>query len=284
MGFLGPKSADRTKRRNEQLEWLTRNRPNVSPGDRYPEGWDSDRMSEENRRIRREGLKWSEREAHDYFRSGKSKKKPIKRKKKLGIGNMNSIKFMGEKIQNISIIDWALVKLVSVLFGIGLIALYPDAISWMDWYWWLLIALLLALPLVHVAYSPKGKIKEPGIIGRFRYAKKHANILLWPCTKIANIFLGIAVVVLYPAMITWFDWYWWFVAVLILSIPPAYFVLYYPKATEKHPTRFSKARKKYTRTTEPYRYVKEIPEDDNSYRYQRKKINTKKPKKKGKKK
>jgi hypothetical protein len=201
---------------------------------------------------------------------------------------MDATKVLEKNIKNISAIDWLFVEIVSILFGIGLVAIFPEEFGLIGWYWWLVVALLFAMPMLQLIYNPKTRIRDQSMMGRFRYAKKHSAMWHWPCAKMANLFFGVTVAVLYPAMLTWFEWYWWFVAVIVLSAFPAYFVFYYSPLTKKHPTKMSKARAKYTRSNEPFRYVKDLPNEDNgSYKYQRKKTKKstkkttkKKPKKK----
>jgi len=53
--------------------------------------------------------------------------------------------------------SWVAVKLCCTVFGILLCVLYPEIITWVDWYWWFIIFILLLAVPVYTLYFNKKK-------------------------------------------------------------------------------------------------------------------------------
>ena len=120
--------------------------------------------------------------------------------------------------------DWALVKIACFLFGIMLVVIYPQMITWMPWYVWILLAIVFVIPLYYKQFmsSNKPKCKPGDLECRTKWAKNELQFWDWGLIKWASVVLGIAIAVVYTPIVTWMAWYYWAIIFAILIALPLY--------------------------------------------------------------
>jgi len=167
---------------------------------------------------------------------------------------MNLNQEMKQAIRKMTMWDWGLVKLSCMLFGFMIATLFPEIRELLDWYWWMLIAILLWIPMLTKIYKiklpkptkrkVKGKNGEWIIAYDFKVAKKKAIFWDWGVVKLGITLFGIGIATLFTTIIQ-VPWYYWGIGVIITAAIPIYFIYFY--TTPKKATAHSKARAKYSR-------------------------------------
>lgn len=122
--------------------------------------------------------------------------------------------FLSKKLQNFSLVDMSFVKLVYLLVAFLVFSLYP-VLELLDWWAYLILAIIAALPLYVHIFSAKGSL----IAKSKNYLKTNNpsnQVLLFLCM----FFVGCMFCVLLPVLASYVWWYY-VVAIVVLAIKPA---------------------------------------------------------------
>jgi membrane protein implicated in regulation of membrane protease activity len=168
----------------------------------------------------------------------------------------NAIEKMSkDALKNMTVIDWAFVKVCMLLIGFVIVAIFPQITQQFEWYWWWVLVLVLAGALISaLARKPLLKRNEPKIdnyfMRVFRLGKQNM-VLGWGIAKLYVILVGIALCATFPSLIIYVyeNLTIFIILILITAIIPAYYVYGY-KPTKQ--TTYSKARAKYMRSSSPF--------------------------------
>lgn len=152
------------------------------------------------------------------------------------------IKEQRTAIRTMTMGDWGLVKLGSMVFGILLAYLHPPLRYWVDWYIWVVLAFLIVVPVYykwsHIKLSRNDikKISGRGVGAKeWLQIKKSNSLWDWGLVKTCCMLLGIAFVSYYPQLIYQVPWYYVFGVFVVLMGLAMYLIYIYkmPKKTKK---------------------------------------------------
>jgi len=145
-------------------------------------------------------------------------------------------------VRRISMWDWGLVKISCMIFGILIAYLYPPIRYWLDWYWWIVLAFLICVPVFMHYSKPKlsrkeaAQINNGGVLGyEWRRAQKNLWIWDWGLVKWASMLFGLAIVSYYPKLIDTIEWYWFVIAFVACMVLPYYAIYFDKPAKAKKP-------------------------------------------------
>lgn len=117
--------------------------------------------------------------------------------------------------------DWGFVKLASLFFGIMLIVAFPVIMTYVAWYWWVLITVIICIPLLNtLSRQAKLKNKILDMDYQMHWARREYTYWEWGTIKWGSITLGMGLASYYTPMLKWFPWYYWGIFVLLLSLIP----------------------------------------------------------------
>lgn len=126
---------------------------------------------------------------------------------------MNVEQFLEKKLQKFSILDFSLIKCVYLLISWMIFALYP-ALSELHWWFYLVLAILCALPLKIHLYSQPGNLIEK-MHGYLKTNSPATQVLLF----LSMFFVALMLGVLVPALVS-FAWYYYLVLAILFAIKP----------------------------------------------------------------
>ena len=126
---------------------------------------------------------------------------------------MSAESFLEKKLQQFSIIDLSLVKSVYFLISLMIFSLYPK-LSSLDWWFYMIIALICSMPLYLHLFSQPGSLIEK----MHYYLKTNGpsnQVLLFLGVFFFSLMLG----VLMP-FIASFTWWYYIIIAAFLAIKP----------------------------------------------------------------
>lgn len=157
-----------------------------------------------------------------------------------GDEKMSMIKEQKKAIATMAMGDWGLVKLGCIVFGILLAYFYPPMRFWLDWYWWVILAFLLVVPVymkwskVTLSKSDIAKLRGDGLGQReWMQIKKSNSLWDWGLVKTCCMLLGIAIVSYRPQLIYEIEWYY-IAAIFLILIGAATYLIYIYKAPKQN--------------------------------------------------
>lgn len=121
--------------------------------------------------------------------------------------------FLSKKLQQFSILDLSLVKSVYLVMGLLIFSLYPN-LSSLDWWFYLIIAVLCALPLWGHLFSQKGNFTKK-MKGYLKTNNPSNQVLLALSVFFSALVLG----VLFPVLVS-AEWWIYVIIMVILAIKP----------------------------------------------------------------
>lgn len=159
--------------------------------------------------------------------------------------------FVSALISQLSIIEWMLVEVGLVLFGIMVVAWQPQIISWLAWYWWIGAAFVITGYIALITDRKRLLQKNKTVKSRnpliymFQQAKQNMSIIDWALAKGAIVFFGVGLAVSFPIIPLSLPVSYWFILCIAITAIPAYLLYIYQPKTE---TTFSKMRTQYARS------------------------------------
>lgn len=126
---------------------------------------------------------------------------------------MTAESYLSKKLQKFSILDLALVKSVYFVFGLLILVLYPN-LSALDWWFYLVLLIMCAMPLeVHLFSQPGGLVKK--IHAYLKTNNPSHQVLLFLSVFFSACMFG----VLFPMLVS--GAWWLYVIIMIpLAIKP----------------------------------------------------------------
>jgi hypothetical protein len=121
--------------------------------------------------------------------------------------------FLEKKLQQFSIVDFALVKSVYFFISLLVFSLYPK-LSSLDWLFYLIMALMCGIPLWIHLFSQSGNLIEK-MHGYLKTNGPPKQVLLFLSVFFFALMLG----VLIPFIVT-FTWWYYIIIAIILAIKP----------------------------------------------------------------
>lgn len=120
---------------------------------------------------------------------------------------------LSKKLQQFSIIDYSFVKLVYVVFGFLIFSVYPK-LSSLDWWFYLVLFVICALPLyVHLLSQPGG------LIDKLHGYLKSNNLALQMLLAMTCFFFALMLGVLLPVLVS-AAWWVYLIIMIVLAIKP----------------------------------------------------------------
>ena len=122
---------------------------------------------------------------------------------------MTAENFLSKKLQKFSILDLALVKSVYFVFGLLIFVLYPS-LSALDWWFYLVLLILCAMPLEVHFFSQKGNMTAKA--KAFLKTNNPSNqVLLFLSVFFSASMFGL----LFPVLVHGF---WWVYVVIMIPL------------------------------------------------------------------
>jgi len=122
---------------------------------------------------------------------------------------MTAESFLSKKLQKFSILDLALVKSVYFVFGFLIFALYPN-LSALDWWFYLVLLIMCAMPLEVHLFSQKGSLVKK--MHAFLKTNNPSNqVLLFLSVFFSACMLGVLLPVLVSGP-------WWLYVIIIVPL------------------------------------------------------------------
>jgi hypothetical protein len=128
--------------------------------------------------------------------------------------------FLSKKLQRFSLLDMALVKLVYLIVSFLLFSLYSPLES-LDWWAYLVLAVMAALPLYIHEFSVKGSLSEK--LQNYLKTNNPSNQVLLFITMFG---FGCMLCTLLPVLAS-YVWWHYVIVIIILAIKPATKNLYW---------------------------------------------------------
>jgi hypothetical protein len=151
---------------------------------------------------------------------------------KIGMGDSN--KYMQMALKRTFMTDWVLIKIACFVFGIFLVSYFTSFFIVIEWYWWFMLAIVLALPIFIKRYLvPKKRQACNPLDLACQYDMAKREMVLWDLglIKWSAIFFGVTVAVAYPKVVlNMVDWWVYLLIFAVLCIIPMFHILQ-PKQT-----------------------------------------------------
>lgn len=128
--------------------------------------------------------------------------------------------FLSKKLQKFSILDFALVKLTYLIVAYLIFSLYSP-LAQIDWWAYLILAIITALPLYVHEFSVKGSLLTK--MKNYLKTNNLSNQILLFITIFA---LGSMLCVLFPVLAS-YEWWIYVIAIIIVAIKPATTTIYW---------------------------------------------------------
>jgi Ca2+/Na+ antiporter len=120
---------------------------------------------------------------------------------------------MESQLQKFSILDFSLIKLVYFFVGLLVFVLYPK-LNHLAWWFYLMIALLSALPLWIHLFSQKGSFFEKTHVYLKTNNSANQVLLFFSCS-----FFSFMLAILFPIIVS-FKWWVYVIIGCVLAIKP----------------------------------------------------------------
>lgn len=126
---------------------------------------------------------------------------------------MTAESFLSKKLQKFSVLDLSLIKSVYFVFGLLIFALYPN-LSFLDWWFYLVLFMICAMPLEVHFFSQKGTLVKK--MHAFLKTNNPSNqVLLFLSVFFSACMFG----VIFPVLVSG-SWWLYIIMMIPLAIKP----------------------------------------------------------------
>lgn len=147
--------------------------------------------------------------------------------------------------------DWIIGNIALIIGGIAFTKAFAEYILPTQWYWWIIVGgFKLMTPVIDYYNRPLLKKNRTDAtkhfpMKQFKRFKQNMDTADWLLTKSTVFFIGIALAVYEPSILSWLSLELWILVWALIQFVPLYYIYHYKIRKN---TRYGRIRAKYTRS------------------------------------